>query len=62
MAGGARKGAGRKPLPEKEKKKPYTTKIKPNQIKWLRSKPRGWAAKFLERVIDKAMEEESKKG
>jgi len=56
MAGGKREGAGRPANPQK--KRAYATALRPDQIKWLRSKKRGWAAKFFERVIDEAIEAE----
>jgi hypothetical protein len=56
MAGGAREGAGRPAIPQKEKKRAYATKLRPDQIKWIQSQKRGWAAKFFEQVIDEAME------
>ena len=52
-AGGKREGAGRPA--KKDKKKSYATKLRPDQIQWLQSQKRGWAAQFFERVIDEAM-------
>ena len=48
--GGQRKGAGRPAIPEHEKKKDYGTKLRPDQIAWLRSQYK--AAAILERLID----------
>ena len=46
--GGKRKGAGRKPSPNK--KKSYSTKLRPDLIEWLReNKP---AAKHIESALD----------
>lgn len=56
MAGGKRKGAGRPLKPDK--KIPYATKLRPDQVAWLRAQKRGWAAQFFERVIDLAMKRE----
>lgn len=52
--GGQRKGAGRPAIPEHEKKKDYGTKLRPDQIEWLRSQYK--AAAILERLIDEEME------
>ena len=52
MAGGKRKGAGRKPIPEHLKKKTYSTRIRYDQIEWIKRKPHGWFAKWLEKAID----------
>jgi hypothetical protein len=57
MAGGKRQGAGR-PV-STDKKISYATKIRPDQVQWLRSKKRGFAAQFLEKVIDEAMQAEN---
>lgn len=51
--GGQRKGAGRPAIPEEEKKKDYGTKLRPDQIEWLRSQYK--AAAILERLIDEEM-------
>ena len=51
MAGGKRIGAGRPLKPDK--KINYGTKLRPDQVNLLRSKPRGFAAKFFEMAIDK---------
>jgi len=51
--GGKREGAGR---PEKENKKiSYATKLRPDQIEWLRTQAN--AAKILEEMIDKRIED-----
>jgi len=55
MIGGKRKGAGRPPVPDHLKKKTYSTKIRFDQIEWIKSNPHGWFAKWLEEVIDKEM-------
>ena len=51
--GGQRKGAGRPAIPEHEKKQDYGTKLRPDQIEWLRSQYK--AAAILERLIDEEM-------
>ena len=56
MAGGKRSGAGRPPNPDKKIK--YGTKLRPDQVKWLRSKRRGFAAKFFEDAIDDKIKED----
>jgi hypothetical protein len=48
VSGGIRSGAGRKPI--KWKKLPYSTKLRPDHIKWLRKQPN--AAKAIEVAID----------
>lgn len=50
--GGKRYGSGRKPLPE-TKKISYATRLRPDQVKWLRSQQN--AAQILEVLIDDAM-------
>jgi len=50
MAGGAREGAGRPAIPQKDKKKTYSTKLRPDHIEWLRSHKQP-AAQILERLI-----------
>jgi hypothetical protein len=54
--GGARQGSGRKPLPDEQKKQTYSTKLRPDQIEWLRSQKK--AASILERLIDNKIQEE----
>ncbi|MBU1386939.1 MAG: hypothetical protein KKD32_03710 [Proteobacteria bacterium] len=53
--GGARPGSGNKPgkplKPESEKKRPYATKLRPDQIAWLKTQDRP-AAQVLEAIID----------
>ena len=49
--GGIRKGSGRKPLSDDQKKQSYATKLRPDQIEWLRSQKK--AAALLEKLIDK---------
>ena len=49
--GGRRPGSGRKI--KTDKKKAYTTKLRPDQIEWLRSQKN--AARTLEDLIDAAM-------
>lgn len=51
--GGARPGAGRVPVPESERKINYYTRLRPDQVKWLRSLKN--AAVVLERLIDDEM-------
>ena len=60
MAGGKRDGAGRKPVPIKKQKKSITVTMRPDQIEWVRSQRRGWLAAAIEKMIDAAMEIESK--
>ena len=56
MAGGARDGAGRPPVPIKKQKQSITVTIRPDQVKWVReTKPRGWLAKLIEKAIDSEM-------
>ena len=57
--GGKRRGAGRPPIPEHLRKISYANKIRPDQVGWLQSKKRGFAAQFLEKVIDDAMQAEN---
>jgi len=52
--GGVRTGSGRHPVPDSEKKTTYTTKLRPDQIEWLRSQYK--AAAILERLIDNEMQ------
>lgn len=49
--GGNRPGSGRKPKPDK--KITYSTKLRPDQVSWLRAQKN--AAKALEYLIDSAM-------
>lgn len=49
--GGSRPGSGRKANPNK--KVAYTTKLRPDQVEWLRSLKN--AASTLEKLIDSAM-------
>lgn len=49
--GGHRQGSGRKPKPDK--KINYNTKLRPDQVEWLRAKNN--AAKVLEYLIDNAI-------
>jgi len=49
--GGKRPGSGRKP--KTDKKKMYATKLRPDQIEWLRSQEN--AARTIEKLIDSAM-------
>jgi len=51
--GGKRKGAGRKPMPDK--KQTYATRLRPDQIAWLRSQKN--AAKEIETALDRHIEE-----
>ena len=51
MKGGKRPGAGRKPKPDK--KQQYATRLRPDQIKFLKGLNN--AAKMLESIIDSAM-------
>lgn len=54
--GGARKNSGRKlGVFNPNRKVQYATKLRPDQIKWLRLKKN--MAKFLERLIDREMKE-----
>jgi hypothetical protein len=48
--GGKRGGAGRPATPPEEKKITYSTKLRPDQIAWLKGKYK--AAAILERLID----------
>ena len=52
--GGKRKGAGRKPSPDK--KQTYSTRLRPDQILWLRGHDN--AAKEIETALDKHIEGE----
>jgi hypothetical protein len=52
--GGRRAGAGRKSIPANDKKQAYTTKLRPDQIGWLRTQYK--AASLIEQLIDEAME------
>lgn len=54
--GGGREGSGRPQIPDDEKKQIYSTKLRPDQIKWLRSQKK--AAAILERLIDDEMQKE----
>ena len=46
--GGRRKGAGRKPAPDKKIK--YSTRLRPDHIEWLKdNKP---AARHIEKALD----------
>lgn len=47
-SGGKRKGAGRKPSPNK--KIQYSTRLRPDQIEWLKKKN---ASKTIEDALDK---------
>ena len=58
MVGGKRKGAGRPPVPDNLKKKTYSTKIRFDQIEWIKDHPHGWFAKWLETNIDKEIEKQ----
>lgn len=57
--GGSRQGSGRKPLPDEQKKQTYSTKLRPDQIEWLKSKKK--AAAILEKLIDNQIKKEIKK-
>lgn len=50
--GGKRKGAGRKPIPNK--KQSYSTKLRPDLIAWLRAQKN--AAKIIEGALDEYYE------
>ena len=53
--GGQRKGAGRKPSPDK--KKGYSTKLRSDQIEWLKAnKP---AAQHIEKALDEYIKQKS---
>ncbi len=54
MKGGNRKGAGRKSRPDSKKR--YTTRLRPDQIEFLRGLKN--AAKWLENLIDGGMPNE----
>lgn len=54
--GGRREGSGRPQISDDEKKQLYSTKLRPDQIKWLRSQKK--AAAILERLIDEEMQKE----
>ena len=41
--GGRREGSGRPQIPDDEKKQLYATKLRPDQIKWLRSQKKAAA-------------------
>lgn len=58
--GGSRTGSGRKPVPETDKKQNYTTKLRPDQISWLRSQKK--AAAILEKLIDNEMQNNAEGG
>lgn len=51
--GGKRKGAGRKPVANKKKR--YSTRLRPDQIKWLKNKN---ASKTIENALDRIMADE----
>lgn len=53
--GGSRAGSGRRK--KQDKKRPYCTKLRPDQVAWLRAKPN--AAGLLEVIIDRAILRES---
>jgi len=53
LIGGKRKGAGRKPVPEKKKRVSVTITMRPDQIKWVReSQRKGWLAALVEKAVD----------
>lgn len=54
--GGKREGAGRPQVPDDQKKQIYATKLRPDQIRWLRSQKK--AAAILERLIDQEMQKD----
>jgi len=54
MRGGTRKGSGRPAIPKPAQKQSYATKLRPDQIEWLRSQYK--AAAILERLIDNEMQ------
>lgn len=56
--GGKRDGSGRKPEPDK--KLSYNTKLRPDQIEWLRSQYK--AAAILEKLIDNEMQNNAEGG
>lgn len=49
--GGARPNSGPKPLPPGEKKQPYTTKLDPELLAYLRSLGHGNAAPEIDRCL-----------
>ena len=50
--GGARKGAGAKPVPDHKKKQSLTIRLRPDQIEFIKEQKRGWAAAIIEEFID----------
>jgi hypothetical protein len=50
--GGARKNAGRKPLPEREKRVMVAVRLPPDIVAWMRAQPESQSA-LIERLVRK---------
>jgi uncharacterized protein (DUF4415 family) len=50
--GGARKNAGRKPLPEREKRVMVAVRLPPDVVAWMRAQPESQSA-LIERLVQK---------
>ena len=50
--GGARKGAGRKPMPDAQKRVLVAVRLQPDTVAWLRAQPESQSA-LIERLLTK---------
>lgn len=51
MAGGIRKGAGRKCLKKGSRRESHNVRLDPMIVHWLKSMPRGKATETIERLL-----------